>query len=136
MNKHLEEAYNIWKRNPGKSIQEVLSLLDKNQKEELVLNKFIFQVLNGGIDQWIGNGYGFIIQETIFAIIRTRSKHSETIAKILMDLYPFVARIKHPNEIYKWTDDNNSSNLEEFIEKYNQTLFDILPEFQEEIEQK
>lgn len=53
----MDRAYDKWQDNKGWSYGEFLSNLGSLERKAVVLGNFNHQVLNGGVEQWVENGY-------------------------------------------------------------------------------
>lgn len=53
----MDRAYDKWQENKGWSYRQFLASLDARERKAVVLGNFNGQVLNGGLCQWVENGY-------------------------------------------------------------------------------
>lgn len=53
----MDKSYDKWRECRGWSYGEFLSNLDALERKAVVLGNFNHQVLNGGFQQWVDNGY-------------------------------------------------------------------------------
>lgn len=64
--------------------------LSTEQRSAYVLGCLVYQVNNGGFQQWAGNGYGLRLLETREAVMAVGTAHSAVVAEMLNALAPFL----------------------------------------------
>ncbi len=85
----MDEFYTEWQKeeNKGKSKWDVLDGLSSAHQIAVVLGNFNYQVENGGISQWIYNGYFHDDADQLIEYLETGTKLDERCQTILDRIY-------------------------------------------------
>jgi hypothetical protein len=89
----MDEVYNEWQKdeNKNKGKWDVLEGFSEAHQIAVVFGNFNQQVENGGISQWIYNGYFHEDAEKLAGYLETGAQSDERFKKILGDIYQFDA---------------------------------------------
>jgi len=99
----MDQAYKKW-TDKSWDLSDFINVLDRVEREAVVLGKLNQQVENGGFMQWIDNGYCDAHYYIIQFLLKTVSTRYEKVLKAL-DLADQAYKNKHSDKILDRLDD-------------------------------
>lgn len=70
------------------SYEDFLDAIDANQREAVLLGNFNYQVLNGGFEGWVGNGYGLEAKEVVSILEKIPGDTIDTVINLIEQVIP------------------------------------------------
>lgn len=132
----MDAAYDKWENKSRVTYPEFVSNLSFKEKCAVLTGNFNYQVHNGGIHQWIFNGYAVEINRMIDILEIIDGQFSNKLQEILEILEPYIN--KNPDEInyllIEETAEDEEHPLFEDIDAMTNEFYSFSKEWKEEIE--
>lgn len=137
----MDRAYDKWQKNLGWSYRRFLLSLDTVERKAVLLGNFHYQTCNGGIQQWIDNGYASSGGKDVLTILEEMDTElSQRVAKIVRGVLQYVDlsadNIGFGEDYWleSWDDDNQPACYDE-VDKLTDEYYEFYEEFVPEVEQ-
>ena len=139
----MDQAYAKWQANREWRYRQFLLNLDAIERKAVILGNFNYQVCNGGIQQWVDNGYCVTAQDLLSILEEMDTENSRRVAKIVREVLPHVDLTCTENRGFgqnywaddeEWYDDTPPSWFEE-IDKLTDEYYEFYESFTPEIEE-
>lgn len=141
----MDQAYAKWQADGKKwSYRQFLANLDAVERKAVILGNFNYQVCNGGLQQWVDNGYATATARELLDILEEiNTENSRRVIKILQSLAPHVDMTCTENRGFGhnyWTHDEDGDReygppawLEE-IDALTDEYYEFYEQFTPEVE--